>query len=167
MPMRVLTAMENEEPELVYDAATQIWHKIWSHDLDITDPAVITDALDKAGISNERAAYYIAKTQEQEIKNKLKEVTQEGLDCGMFGAPSYIVRQEGQDDVMFFGQGTDYNVHFSTLQFLFQTQYRGSHIRLRHWVKDPHTAFSAIFTCKIMLECCKKTAKCLTSTAQG
>ena len=117
MPMRVLTAMENEEPELVYGAATQIWHKIWSHDLDITDPAVITDALDKAGISNERAAYYIAKTQEQEVKDKLKEVTQEGLDCGMFGAPSYIVRQDGQDDVMFFGQGTDYNVleHFSTL----------------------------------------------------
>ena len=77
MPMRVLTAMENEEPELVYDAATQIWHKIWSHDLDITDPAVITDALDKAGISNERAAYYIAKTQEQEVKDKLKEVSQE------------------------------------------------------------------------------------------
>jgi len=104
MPMRVLTAMQNEEPDLVYDAATQIWHKIWQYDLDITDPEVITDALSKAGISGEKAAYYIGKTTEQEIKDKLKEVTQEGLDMGMFGAPSFIVRQDGHDDVMFFGQ---------------------------------------------------------------
>ena len=138
MPMRVLTAMENEEPELVYDAATQIWHKIWSHDLDITDPAVITDALDKAGISNERAAYYIAKTQEQEVKDKLKEVTQEGLDCGMFGAPSYIVRQEGQDDVMFFGQGTDYNVleHFSTLFSIFCPNKIDSTLFVNHLITE-------------------------------
>ena len=63
MPMRVLTAMQIEEPDLVYGAATQIWHKIWQYDLDITDPIIITDALGKAGISAERAAYYIQKTQ--------------------------------------------------------------------------------------------------------
>ena len=101
MPMRVLTAMQMEEPELVYDSATQIW----AHDLDITDNQVIIDALGKAGISADRAAYYIGKTQEAEIKNKLKEVTQEGLDMGMFGAPSYILRQDGKDDQIYFGQG--------------------------------------------------------------
>ena len=44
----------------------------------------------------------------QEVKDRLKSVTQEGLDMGMFGAPSYILRQEGHDDMLFFGQGLEW-----------------------------------------------------------
>ena len=49
--MRILTYLQQDHPDLVYPAATQIWHKIWQHDLDITDLDELNDALTKAGLS--------------------------------------------------------------------------------------------------------------------
>ena len=83
-PMRVLTAMDVEEPDLVYAAATEIWKKIWSHDLDITDDGVITDALKRAGLESQRIEYYLGRVADQNVKDRLKSITQEGLDAGMF-----------------------------------------------------------------------------------
>ena len=51
--MRILTHLQQDHPDLVYSAATQIWHKIWEHDLDITDLDELNDALTKAGLSSE------------------------------------------------------------------------------------------------------------------
>ena len=46
-------------------------------------------------------------------------MTQEGLDAGMFGAPSFIVRQDGHDDKLFFGQGEPYPVsHHDSYPYL-------------------------------------------------
>jgi len=102
--MRILTHLDQTQPELVYPAATQIWHKIWQHDLDITSPEELTDALQKAGLNETQIAACFEQSTAQEVKDRLKSVTQEGLDMGMFGAPSYILRQEGHDDMLFFGQ---------------------------------------------------------------
>ena len=40
---------------------------------------------------------------------------------GMFGAPSYILRQEGKDDQLFFGQG-EYLKSFKKFFKFFQTE---------------------------------------------
>ena len=65
----------------------------------------------QAGNSQQKIDYYLTRTNDKNTKNRLKEVTQEGLDMGMFGAPSYIVRQEGEEDKLFFGQGKILCVH--------------------------------------------------------
>ena len=104
--MRILTVINEEHPGLLYPAATQIWHKIWQHDLDITDVDQLNDALQKAGLDKNTIEHCFARSIEKDIKDKLKAVTQEGLDAGMFGNPSYILRQEGQDDQLYFGQGS-------------------------------------------------------------
>ena len=104
--MRILTHLNESNPELVYPAATQIWHKIWQFDLDITDLDILNDALTKAGLSSTQIEEAFARSLDKDIKDVLKSVTQEGLDAGMFGAPSYILRQDGQDDKLFFGQGS-------------------------------------------------------------
>jgi len=102
--MRILTHLQQDHPELVYPAATQIWHKIWEHDLDITDLDELNDALTKAGLSATQIEESFARSTDKDVKDILKAVTQEGLEMGMFGAPSYILRQEGKDDQLFFGQ---------------------------------------------------------------
>ena len=103
--MRILTHLDQTQPELVYPAATQIWHKIWEHDLDITSIEELTDALQKAGLDEAQIKQCFEQSTEQAVKDRLKAVTQEGLDMGMFGAPSYILRQDDHDDMLFFGQG--------------------------------------------------------------
>ena len=103
--MRILTAIDEEEPDLVYFAATEIWKKIWSLDLDITDEEVLIDALSKSGIPLEKIEHYIARSTNPDVKTRLKDITQEGLDAGMFGAPSFILSEEGKDSQLFFGQG--------------------------------------------------------------
>ena len=70
--MRILTVIDQESPELVYSAATEIWKQIWSLDLDITDDVILTDALNKAGFENDKVQDLIARTSEPEIKDKLK-----------------------------------------------------------------------------------------------
>ena len=44
-------------------------------------------------------------TNEKVIKQRLINVTQEAIDAQAFGAPTFIIREDGQDDKMFFGQG--------------------------------------------------------------
>ena len=70
--MWILTVIDLESPKLVYPAATEIWKKIWSLDLDITDDVILTDALNKAGFENDKVQNLIGRTSEPEIKNKLK-----------------------------------------------------------------------------------------------
>lgn len=103
--MRVLTALEQEDPAKLERASHEIWMQIWSRDLDITDNGVITEALVKAGVLESESAKYIEMTNEPAIKKQLINVTQEAIDAQAFGAPTFIVREDGEDDKMFFGQG--------------------------------------------------------------
>ncbi|CAG5083525.1 Oidioi.mRNA.OKI2018_I69.PAR.g10399.t1.cds [Oikopleura dioica] len=102
--MRAITAMDMNSPEIVERVSTEVWKKIWIHDLDITDEAVLMDAFAKAGLSEEQGREFLGLASTKAVKNKLKENTEEALDAGCFGAPSFIVRQEGEEDKMFFGQ---------------------------------------------------------------
>ena len=104
--MRAITAMDMNSPEIVERVSTEVWKKIWIHDLDITDEAVLMDAFAKAGLSEEQGREFLGLASTKAVKNKLKENTEEALDAGCFGAPSFIVRQEGEEDKMFFGQGS-------------------------------------------------------------
>ena len=110
--MRAITAMDMNSPEVVERVSTEVWKQIWIHDRDITDDAILMDAFIKAGLSESQGKEFLAMAGDKEVKNKLKENTEEALDAGCFGAPSFIVRQEGENDRMFFGQG---NISLFTL----------------------------------------------------
>ena len=103
--MRVLTALNQEDPSKLEHASHEIWMQIWNRDLDITDDAVLTEALGKTGISVDQCAKLIQKTDDPSIKKALIDTTQEAIDAQAFGAPSFIIREDGKDDALFFGQG--------------------------------------------------------------
>jgi len=102
--MRAITAMNMTSPEIVERVSIEVWKQIWIHDRDITDEGILMDAFTSAGLSENKAKEFLEMAGAKEVKNKLKENTEEALDAGCFGAPSFIIRQDGEDDKMFFGQ---------------------------------------------------------------
>ena len=66
--MRILTAISVENPELLEDASIEIWKEIWSHDRDITDNSILTSALVRSGIPDEKVRHYFESAEKPEIK---------------------------------------------------------------------------------------------------
>lgn len=76
-------------------AALAILKAYWGEGQDISQPEVLAAALSKAGLD---AAAILAKSQEQSVKDQLKANTEDALNRGVFGAPSFFV-----GDAMFWG----------------------------------------------------------------
>lgn len=84
-----------EEPEFqTYLAA--ILNALWSEQLNMESPEVVAEVLTKAGID---VTDFMARISETEVKERLKDTTEEAVARGVFGAPSFFVNGE-----MFFGQ---------------------------------------------------------------
>jgi hypothetical protein len=71
----------------------------WSDDRDIADDAVLT------GLIGDGAADVLAKTQQAAVKQALIASTHEAQQLGIFGAPTWIVRESGKEGFeLFWGQ---------------------------------------------------------------
>lgn len=60
----------------------------WGEGLDISNPEIVTAALNKAGLDG---AALVAKTQDQAVKDELKTNTEDALQRGVFGAPTMFI----------------------------------------------------------------------------
>ncbi|MDE4454835.1 2-hydroxychromene-2-carboxylate isomerase [Psychrobacter sp. DAB_AL62B] len=92
--MRGATAYLEEPEFLTYLAA--IFNALWSEKLNMESPEVVAEVLTKAGID---VTDFMARISETEVKERLKDTTEEAVARGVFGAPSFFVNGE-----MFFGQ---------------------------------------------------------------
>jgi len=92
--MRGATYAAREGFLLPYSDA--IYKAVWADGLNMGDPAVIAKVLQEAGIDAQKV---IAATQEQAVKDSLKDTTQQAIGRGLFGAPTFFVGER-----MHFGQ---------------------------------------------------------------
>jgi len=92
--MRGATYAAREGFLLPYSDA--IYKAVWADGLNMGDPAVIGKVLQEAGIDAQKV---IAATQEQAVKDSLKDTTQQAIERGLFGAPTFFVGER-----MHFGQ---------------------------------------------------------------
>ena len=83
--MRALTAAEPHELKAL---SLAIFRGAWVENRNISEPDVLMDLL------GERGPVLVTKSQDTAIKDKLKATTQTALDCGAFGAPSFVVDGE-------------------------------------------------------------------------
>lgn len=84
-----------EEPEFqTYLAA--IFNALWTEKLNMESPEVVAEVLTKAGLDT---TDFMDRISESEVKERLKDTTEEAVTRGVFGAPSFFVNGE-----MFFGQ---------------------------------------------------------------
>ena len=83
------------------EASTAFFAAYWIEGLDITQPSVCIDVLERAGLDGNSIS---EKATTDPIKDDLKARTQRAIDLGIFGVPSYIVDGElfwGQDRLHF------------------------------------------------------------------
>ncbi|XP_026226428.1 glutathione S-transferase kappa 1-like [Anabas testudineus] len=103
--MRFVVAVQEREnggDKQVEQVSRELWRRIWSEDKDITQPASLSEAAVKAGLSDSDIKELLELSDTDEIKDKLKNTTQAALDYGAFGLPMMVCHVNGKQD-MFFG----------------------------------------------------------------
>lgn len=103
--MRVLAQVEEQANEHLAAASRALFDRFWGGgDEDVNDPAVLLAALREAGVDDERAQRFVASMADPEVKARLVRNTDEAVERGAFGAPTFFVRRKDDDeDEMFFG----------------------------------------------------------------
>ena len=94
MMMRIAAACEIDGGLDAYVAAIE--HHMWEAPKKMDDPAVVTAALKESGLDAERL---MARAQEQDAKDRLMANTNDAVERGAFGIPTFFVGDE-----MFFGK---------------------------------------------------------------
>ncbi len=94
--MRGAIGMQLRDPGRFPDYCAAMFRALWADALDMNDPAVIGQALHRAGFDPQAL---LALTQEPEVKAALKAATEEAVARGVFGAPTFFA-----GDQMFWGQ---------------------------------------------------------------
>jgi 2-hydroxychromene-2-carboxylate isomerase len=73
-----------------------VFKAIWANERNMGDPAEVTKVLQEGGLDTKKIFALVG---EQDVKDKLKSNSDDAVERGTFGAPTYFV---GGD--MFFGQ---------------------------------------------------------------
>ncbi|XP_035498721.1 glutathione S-transferase kappa 1 [Scophthalmus maximus] len=103
--MRFVAAVQEREKDgdrQVEHVSRELWRRIWNEDKDITEPASLSEAAKKAGLSDSEIKEVLELSTSKEIKDKLKSATQYALDLGAFGFPMLVCHVDGKPE-MFFG----------------------------------------------------------------
>ncbi|XP_043116174.1 glutathione S-transferase kappa 1-like [Puntigrus tetrazona] len=102
--MRFVTAVAEKEKErgvLVERVSRELWRSIWCTHQDITHPALLTEAGLKSGLSANEVEELLILSKSQQIKDRLRNVTQEALDYQSFGLPYIVCLVNGKTEVFF------------------------------------------------------------------
>lgn len=94
---RALLKLKEDMPEKVGELTRALFRAYFVEGKDITDPKVVGDVAHDIGLIAETM---IAANDDPEYKERSKAAVQESIDCGMFGAPYFVVDGEcfwGQD----------------------------------------------------------------------
>jgi 2-hydroxychromene-2-carboxylate isomerase len=94
--MRGATAVQMQQPERFAHYIAAVFRAIWVDQKDMNDPQVVASVLQAAGFD---PAALLAQASDPQVKERLKQVTQEAVARGVFGAPTFFV-----DGRMFWGQ---------------------------------------------------------------
>nr|XP_046155980.1 glutathione S-transferase kappa 1-like isoform X2 [Oncorhynchus gorbuscha]XP_046155981.1 glutathione S-transferase kappa 1-like isoform X2 [Oncorhynchus gorbuscha]XP_046155982.1 glutathione S-transferase kappa 1-like isoform X2 [Oncorhynchus gorbuscha] len=102
--MRFVAAVQERKvggDKQVEQVSRELWMRIWSQDKDITQPASLSEAAMKAGLSACEVEELLKLSTSKEIKDKLKRSTQEALDHRAFGFPLAVCHVNGKAEVFF------------------------------------------------------------------
>ena len=94
--MRMLTGLQMRSDARMHEFMDIIFKAIWVDALNLNDPEVVEGVLREAHFD---PADLLQLANEQETKDRLKEVTTQAVERGVFGAPTFFVGEH-----MFWGQ---------------------------------------------------------------
>jgi 2-hydroxychromene-2-carboxylate isomerase len=105
-PMRSVRALRTllGLPHSRWPAAIEgIYAAYWQRSEDITQDAVIAEALRRAGVSDADISAAIGGADDPAIKDELRRRTDEAIGLGIFGAPAWVIRRDGRS-ILIWGQ---------------------------------------------------------------
>ena len=94
--MRMALGLQLREPQRMVPFVDAVYRAIWVDGRNMNDPATVSGVLQGAGFDPEKL---LALASDPAVKDDLKAATQEAVQRGVFGAPTFFVGQE-----MFWGQ---------------------------------------------------------------
>jgi 2-hydroxychromene-2-carboxylate isomerase len=94
--MRGALALQMRQPDRLVPYGDAMYRAVWVEGRNMGEPAEVGAALREAGFDPREL---LAMTQDPEVKEGLKAVTQKAVERGVFGAPTFFV-----DGRMFWGQ---------------------------------------------------------------
>jgi len=94
--MRAAVGLQMRQPERLLPFGDAVYKAIWVDGRNMNDVAEVGRVLQEAGFDPQAV---LALTQDPEVKEQLKAVTQQAVARGVFGAPTFFV-----GDQMFWGQ---------------------------------------------------------------
>ncbi|AMS16956.1 2-hydroxychromene-2-carboxylate isomerase [Pseudomonas sp. NFPP07] len=94
--MRAVTGMQLRHPQRFIAFIDCLFRALWVEKRNLNDPATVAAVLSEGGFD---PLEVLALTNDEEVKNALKDKTEQALQRGVFGAPSMFV-----DNQLFFGQ---------------------------------------------------------------
>ncbi|MCY1398296.1 2-hydroxychromene-2-carboxylate isomerase [compost metagenome] len=94
--MRAITGVQMRQPERFAQLLDAVFQALWVRELDLGNLEVVTELLTEKGFE---AHEILALTQDEKVKDQLKQTTEQAVARGVFGAPSLFVANE-----LFFGQ---------------------------------------------------------------
>uniref|UniRef100_A0A4X2M0N5 Glutathione S-transferase kappa n=1 Tax=Vombatus ursinus TaxID=29139 RepID=A0A4X2M0N5_VOMUR len=87
--MRFLTAVKQENPEMLERVSRELWMRVWSR------------AAEKAGLSKEQAKSLLEKCSTDKVKSSLRETTEAACNYGAFGLPITVVHVDNKSHMLF------------------------------------------------------------------
>jgi 2-hydroxychromene-2-carboxylate isomerase len=94
--MRAATAIQLQQLDRLADYLDAVFRAIWVDAKNMNDPQVVASVLQAAGFE---PAALLAQAADPQVKERLRQVTQDAVARGVFGAPTFFV-----DGQMFWGQ---------------------------------------------------------------
>ena len=94
--MRAALGLQMSKQPRFVDFVDTVYRAIWADGLNMNDPGVVAGVLQAAGFEPQAV---LALTADPQVKERLKAVTAEAVERGVFGAPTFFV-----DGHMYWGQ---------------------------------------------------------------
>ncbi len=105
--MRGAVGLQMRDPERLVPYVEAVYQAIWAKGRNMSDPEVVGPVLQAAGIN---PIHLVALAGDQAVKDRLKAITQEAVERGVFGAPTFFIDGQmhwGQDRLDFVQQALE------------------------------------------------------------
>jgi len=101
---RLLTVIDIEAPHYLVIVTRNLWVRLWVKGQGIETPENLLKCCTEVGVPEAVAKKWLDRLKDQDIKDKLKSVTDEAISKGAFGAPTFFIKEQNSDhEEMFFG----------------------------------------------------------------
>ncbi|XP_042665776.1 glutathione S-transferase kappa 1 [Centrocercus urophasianus] len=99
--MRFITAIDMTQPKYLEPLSREFWLRFWSQHEDISQVESILAVAEKTGLSSELTQKLLEMISSPEVKNRLKDTTEEAIKYGAFGMPAVVTHVNGKPHLFF------------------------------------------------------------------